>query len=107
MLCIRGVDRSDRLLLFAADEREHGALGVLGIDDPASAGDLHWTVEDAAAAGFHAFGSGADGIDAEVEVPAGDGNVPGPRHHAAITHRLVVAFVEEAIDAHRAHVHVA
>ena len=38
---------------LVADEREHGSLRVLTLDDPAAAGYLHWTVDDLAAAGFN------------------------------------------------------
>ena len=37
---------------LAADEREHGSLRVLALDDPAAAGYLHGAIDDLAAAGF-------------------------------------------------------
>ena len=40
---------------LTADQREHGSLRVLALDDPTSAGYLHWTVGDLAATGFNAF----------------------------------------------------
>ena len=57
-------------LFLVAYEREHGSLRVLAVDDPASAGHLHRTVQDLPAAGFNAFDGCFDRVDVEVEVPA-------------------------------------
>ncbi len=57
-------------LFLVADKREHGALRILTLNDPAAAGYLHRTVQDLAVAGFDAFDGCLDGIDVEVEVPA-------------------------------------
>jgi hypothetical protein len=42
-------------LFLITDEREHGSLRVLAVDDPAPSGYLHRTVQDLPAARFHAF----------------------------------------------------
>ena len=58
------------LLFLTANEREHGSLRVLAVDDPATARYLHWTIQDLAAAGLDTFDGCADRVDVEVEVPA-------------------------------------
>src|SRR5579863_5082701 len=82
-------------LFLAAYQRKHGALRVLAVDDPATAGNLHGTIQDFPAAGIYTIDSGADGIDIEIEVPAGDGDVGCFGHHAAVAHLMVVAFIED------------
>jgi peptidoglycan/LPS O-acetylase OafA/YrhL len=54
---------------LTADEREHGTLRVLALDNPATAGYLHRAVCDLPAAGFDTFDGCFDGIDIEVEGP--------------------------------------
>src|SRR5438270_3402961 len=95
-----------RLLFLVADQREHRSLRVLALDDPTAAGYLHGTIDDLAAAGFDTLDGRADGVDVEVKVPAGYGDLGGFPHHAAVTRLLVVALIEDAIDTHRPHVHI-
>ena len=61
---------NSRDLFLIADEREHSALRVLAVDDPAPAGYLHRTVQDLSAAGFNSFDSCFDRVNVEVEGPA-------------------------------------
>ena len=42
-------------LFHIADERKHGPLRILSLDDPASSGNLHGTVRDLSATGFNTF----------------------------------------------------
>src|SRR5258708_1456903 len=58
-----------RHLFLVTDEREHGSLRVLAIDDPAPAGHLHRAVQDLPAAGFNTFDGRSDRVNVEVEVP--------------------------------------
>jgi hypothetical protein len=58
------------LLFLAADEREHGSLRILTVNDPAAAWDLHGSIENLPAAGLDTFDGRADGVDVEVEIPA-------------------------------------
>jgi hypothetical protein len=59
----------DEVYSFAANEGKHGTLRVLALDNPATAGHLHRTINDLPATRFNAFDSSLDGIDVEVEVP--------------------------------------
>ena len=55
---------------LVADEREHGSLGVLAIDDPTSSGYLHRAVQDLPSSGLDTFDGCADRVDVKIEHPA-------------------------------------
>src|SRR4029079_9851376 len=83
------------------------ALRVLALDNPAPTGHLHWTVDDLPSAVFDSFDGCIDGINVEIEVPTGHRNMGSLGHHAAIAHWFAVAFIEDAINAHGSHIHIA
>jgi hypothetical protein len=57
-------------LLMTTHEREHRALRILPLGNPAAARYLHRTVDYCPPTGFDTLDGGFDGIDVEVEVPA-------------------------------------
>src|SRR5450432_4292869 len=92
---------------IATDEREHRTLRILPLDNPATPGYLHRTIDDLSAAGFDAFDGCVNGLDVEVKVPTRHRNLGSLGHHAPVAHLFVVALVEDAINAHWPHVHIA
>src|SRR5579872_2315617 len=91
--------RNARPSFIATDEREDRTLRVLPLDDPATPGYLHRTIDDLSAAGFDALDGCVDGLDVEVKVPTRHRNLRRLGHHAAVAHLFVVALVEDAINA--------
>ena len=49
------LEQNLRSLFLVTEKREHGALRVLAVDDPAPSGYLHWAVNDLPAAGLNTF----------------------------------------------------
>src|SRR4051794_9017622 len=90
-----------------AGEREYRTLRVLPLDNPATPGYLHRTIDDLSAAGLDALDGCVNGLDVEVKVPTRHRNLGRLGHHAAVAHLFVVALVEDAINAHCPHVHIA
>src|SRR3954449_6126724 len=66
-----------------AHEREHGALRVAALNDPAAAWNLMRAVEHLAAFGFDAGFRRADRVDREIMQPGWCGHAVGLSHHAA------------------------
>src|SRR4051794_6505888 len=82
-------------------------MRILSVDDPATAGYLHWTIQHLPATRVDTFHGSTDGIHIEIEVPAGHRDMGSLRHHAAVAHLFVLALIEDAIDTHLAHIHIA